>query len=164
MRKPSTYSLATFFCLVVIIPGLALSGCIWDFQEGCDDGYGECTCDSYDCGDGYVPDTSGEEEEEEEEQDTEEEETPEDYWTQHDCENQDPENPCQEAICEAIASYIEALADCVEVDEECNCTFLEGCLVVYIDCIGGSCVDQDNHEVGEMIDCSLDFALCIDPC
>jgi hypothetical protein len=154
MRKPSYQWTDLLFSIVVMTAALAFSGCIWDFQEGCDEEFGsECECPE--CDDYDPPD----------EQDTgEEEEETQSYWDEHDCDNQVEDDPCQQAICEAIESYQEALDGCVEVEEECNCTFLEDCLVVYIECIGLTCVDQYDHDVGGMIDCSLTFAVCVDPC
>jgi hypothetical protein len=154
MRKPSYYRTDLSVAIVALAATFAFSGCIWDFQEGCDEDWGsECSCPE--CDDDYYPPDS--------DQDTGEEET-QSYWEEHECDDQDPGDPCQEAICEAIASYQEALDSCVEVEAECDCTFLEECLVIYIECIGTTCFDAADHDVGGMIDCSLTFALCIDPC
>jgi len=150
MRKPSYQWTDLFFAIVALCVAFVFSGCIWDFQEGCD---GECDCP--DCYDGYDPP--------EPPQDTDEDET-QTYWEEHECEDQDEDDPCQQAICEAIESYQDALDSCVEVEAECNCAFLEDCLVAYIECIGTTCVDQYDHDVGGMIDCSLTFAVCVDPC
>jgi len=152
MRKPSYERTDLFIAIVALTAAFAYSGCIWDFQEGCDDDW-TCDCPECDDTDPYDPQDT----------DTGEEET-QSYWDEHDCDNLDPDDPCQQAVCEAIESYQDALDGCVEVDEECNCTFLEDCLVVYIECIGLTCVDQYDHNVGGMIDCSLTFAVCVDPC
>lgn len=155
MRKPGYQWTDLLFASVVLIASFAYSGCIWDFQEGCDDDFGS-NCDCPDCYDDYDPPDPP--------QDTDTEEETQSFWDEHDCDNLAEDDPCQQAICEAIESYQEALDSCVEVEEECNCAFLEDCLVVYIECIGTTCVDQYDHDVGGMIDCSLSFAVCVDPC
>jgi hypothetical protein len=153
MRNPKIRQSRFTVLAVALAAALAFSGCIWDFQEGCDGDYGGCQCPECYDDDGDPPDP----------QDTDEEET-ESYWDEHECDEQDPADPCQEAICEGIDSYQDALDGCVEVQAECDCAFIEGCLVAYVECIGASCVDQYEHDVGAMIDCSLAFAVCIDPC
>jgi hypothetical protein len=156
MRKPSNHPTFSIVLVGALATAFAFGGCIWDFNEGCDDDWGdECVCEDCD----YPSDPPDDPEDTDDE-----EEDPEDYWEDYECDDQDPLNPCQEAMCEAIEGYIESLEDCVEVEEECDCTFLEECLLVYFACIDLSCLDQTDHDVGGMIDCSLTFALCIDPC
>lgn len=155
MRKPSYCRTDLLVSTVALAVAFAFSGCIWDFQEGCDDEFDDCQCPDCDWDDDYPHDPLP---------DTDEEEETQSYWEEHECDELDPTDPCQQAICEAIESYQDALDGCVEVEEECNCTFLEECLVVYIECIATTCVDEYDHDVGGMIDCSLTFAICVDPC
>ncbi len=86
------------------------------------------------------------------------------YREEHECDQVDPEDPCQDAICEGIEGYEKALGECEESSSECECAFIDSCLVTLIECVNQNCEDGQNHDVGNMIDCVLDFSRCIDPC
>ena len=140
---------------------LALPGCIMDIQEDCaecvcDDGLGDCGPDGDGAGDADTDgDTDG---------DTDEA-GPESYWDEHECDQAAGDDPCQQAICEAIEDYLDVLAGCQETAEsDCDCTYLDECMVGMIDCIGLVCVDAAEHDAGAMVECALDFTFCIDPC
>jgi hypothetical protein len=129
-----------------LLIGHLSTGCMWEYSEDCD----EC-----DCNDSYWGDGSG---------GGWNDDGPGSYWYENECYNIDPDDPCQQAICEAIEAYEEALTECQWSSEDCDCGFIETCMVELIVCIELSCTDAEEHDVGAMVGCTLAFSSCIDPC
>lgn len=127
-----------------LLIGHLTPGCMWEYSEDCD----ECSCDDWTWGDDGSWSNDG----------------PGSYWYDNECYNVDPDDPCQQVVCEAIEAYEEALEECHWSDEDCDCGYVEICIVELISCIDLSCFDADDHDVAAMVECTLDYGSCIDPC